>query len=192
MDSKIGIEQSYALFGVDRTASIDEIKAIYRQKAKAIHPDLHPHDPHARDRFAVLNQAYKLLLTLSETGVEPVIDGNFYDVSIRTDTSVEPSLSPRDLQFKQETFIKIDKLIDRRDFAKAIMAIDLLVKVINSPDVAKKQSEVYFLYARSLIDTRRQLPLARNYLKISLKLDPNNQKRWEAVNREFNRIERIT
>jgi tetratricopeptide (TPR) repeat protein len=193
MDGKIRIEQAYTLFGIDRSASAEKIKAIYRQKAKEIHPDLHPEDPHARDRFTTLNQAYQLLLSAlnsdSSSGREVRDPIDRTQVSV----NVEPPLSPQDLQLKQEIFASVDKLIRQEDFAKAVATIDLLVKVIpNSAEISQKQSAVYFLYARSLINCRRQFNLARTYLKLSLKLDPKNQKHWEAVNREFNRIERFT
>jgi hypothetical protein len=72
------------------------------------------------------------------------------------------------------------------------LMIDRLVAAIpNYTEISKKQSEVYFKYAQDLIKQRRQINLARNYLKASLKIDPHNQQRWEAVNREFNRIERM-
>jgi DnaJ-class molecular chaperone len=60
--SSVTLEQSYDLLGLNQSASIDEIKQVYRQKAKAIHPDLNPDDVDAIDRFNTLNQAYQLLL----------------------------------------------------------------------------------------------------------------------------------
>jgi tetratricopeptide (TPR) repeat protein len=191
--SQISIEKSYELFGVNRSTSIDEIKAIYRRMAKEIHPDLHPDDLMARDRFHQLNQAYQLLLAAADDRKNSASSESASSNSVRIDRVVEPILSPQDLQLKQEIFASLEKLIRQGDFIKAVATIDLLVKVIpNSTEISKKQSEVYFQYAQELVKQRQQFNLARIYLKQSLKLDPRNQKRWEAVNREFNRIERFT
>jgi curved DNA-binding protein CbpA len=67
ISSNITLEQSYNLLRLNPSASIDEIKAIYRQMAKSMHPDLNPEDPTARDRFNTLNQAYQLLLSAARS-----------------------------------------------------------------------------------------------------------------------------
>jgi curved DNA-binding protein CbpA len=198
--SNITIEKSYKLFGLNSSASIDEIKTVYRQIAKKIHPDLNPDDATARDRFNTLNQAYQLLLETARStsynpNTDPTIDRenrDSTDPQIRVNYIVDPPLSLQDLQLKQSVFDDLDKLIRQDNFTKAVSIVDMLEKVIpNRTEIIRKQSEVYFKYAQNLIKQRSQLNLAREYLKESLKLDPHNQQRWEAVNREFNRIERM-
>lgn len=202
MKSNITIEKSYELFGLSRSASIYEIKSTYRQLAKAIHPDLNPNDATALDRFNTLNQAYQLLLeaaqsanhTAPETSTKATVNENIDAKvdSVRVTYVVDPPLSPEDLQLKQEIFASLEKLLRQGDFQQAVATIDLLVKVIpNRIEIVKKQSEVYFKYAQELVNGRRQLTLARTYLKESLRLTPHDRQRWEAVNREFNRIERF-
>jgi tetratricopeptide (TPR) repeat protein len=194
MRSNITLAQSYELFGLKSARSIDEIKQIYRQIAKQIHPDLNPQDPTARDRFNHLNQAYQLLLVAAETAVESAIgsDKDYTVTSVRVNNTVDRTLSSQDLQLKQTAFDNLQKLISQDDFIAAVLTIDRLVSAIpNCMEISKKQSEVYFKYAQDLIKQRRQINVARNYLKASLKIDPHNQQRWEAVNREFNRIERM-
>ncbi|MGI6634394.1 MAG: molecular chaperone DnaJ [Christensenellales bacterium] len=51
----------YEVLGVDRKASMDEIKAAYRKLAKESHPDLHPNDKEAEARFKELNEANAVL-----------------------------------------------------------------------------------------------------------------------------------
>ena len=48
----------YAVLGVPRTASEDEIKAAYRKLAKQYHPDLHPGDEEAARKMNEINAAY--------------------------------------------------------------------------------------------------------------------------------------
>ncbi len=50
----------YALLGVSREASPDEIKRAYRQLARELHPDVNP-DPASVDRFKEVTAAYEVL-----------------------------------------------------------------------------------------------------------------------------------
>lgn len=51
----------YELLGVDKSASSAEIKKAYRKLAKKYHPDLHPDDKEAQDKFKEINEAYEVL-----------------------------------------------------------------------------------------------------------------------------------
>ncbi len=51
----------YKVLGVDSKASPEQIKRAYRQLAKKYHPDLHPGDKAAEEKFKELNEAYEVL-----------------------------------------------------------------------------------------------------------------------------------
>ena len=51
----------YEVLGVSKNATDDEIKRAYRKKAKECHPDLHPDDQSAVERFKELNEANEVL-----------------------------------------------------------------------------------------------------------------------------------
>ena len=51
----------YDVLGVNKNATDDEIKRAYRKKAKECHPDLHPDDKTAVERFKELNEANEVL-----------------------------------------------------------------------------------------------------------------------------------
>lgn len=52
----------HTLLGVPSGASEQQIRAAYRLRARASHPDLNPHDPEAGQRMAQLNRAARVLL----------------------------------------------------------------------------------------------------------------------------------
>lgn len=51
----------YATLGVSRDAGDDEIRRAFRKLAKELHPDLHPDDAVAADRFKRVSAAYDIL-----------------------------------------------------------------------------------------------------------------------------------
>jgi len=53
----------YAVLGVSKDASADEIKKAYRKLARENHPDANPNDPEAERRFKEVGEAYSVLGT---------------------------------------------------------------------------------------------------------------------------------
>ncbi|MCF3934611.1 J domain-containing protein [Acuticoccus sp. M5D2P5] len=61
-------DDPYALLGVAKTASQEEIRKAYRKLAKTLHPDLNPGDSAAEERFKAVSSAYSLLSDEEQRG----------------------------------------------------------------------------------------------------------------------------
>ncbi|MCQ2080370.1 MAG: DnaJ domain-containing protein [Lachnospiraceae bacterium] len=55
------VNDPYAILGVSKDATKEEIKKAYRTLAKKYHPDLHPDDPVAAKKMNEVNEAYDML-----------------------------------------------------------------------------------------------------------------------------------
>ncbi|MBO5030508.1 MAG: J domain-containing protein [Lachnospiraceae bacterium] len=51
----------YQILGVSPDDSDETIKKAYRKAAKQCHPDTHPGDKHAEERFKEIGEAYRIL-----------------------------------------------------------------------------------------------------------------------------------
>lgn len=64
-------EDYYETLGVPRTASAEEIRKAYRELARKYHPDLHPDDDSAKDKFKKVQTAFD---TLNDTSKREMYD----------------------------------------------------------------------------------------------------------------------
>jgi len=60
----------YAVLGVPRDASADDIKKAYRRLARELHPDVNP-DVRTQERFKEITQAYEVLSDRGHRGGLP-------------------------------------------------------------------------------------------------------------------------
>src|SRR3954468_1904479 len=55
------MKDPYAVLGVSKTATADDLKKAYRKLAKKLHPDHNPGDKKAEERFKEVSSAFEIL-----------------------------------------------------------------------------------------------------------------------------------
>ena len=58
----------YSVLGISPGADDETLKKAYRQKCKQYHPDLHPNDPAAEERFKEVQAAYSEIMRQKQNG----------------------------------------------------------------------------------------------------------------------------
>ena len=54
----------YQILGLERSATVDDVRKAYRKLAMKYHPDRNPGDKSAEERFKDINEAYQVLNSL--------------------------------------------------------------------------------------------------------------------------------
>lgn len=85
------MKDPYAVLGVSKTATAEEIKKAYRKLARQHHPDLHPNDPSAVEKFKEIGAANE---TLSDAAKRAHYD-RFGDLDFTAAPPPGPAGAPR-------------------------------------------------------------------------------------------------
>lgn len=103
----------YKILGVAVTADADQIKKAYRKLAKECHPDTHPGDTKAEERFKQLSEAYAVL---SDEGKRDRYDrergvgkGGQRKASARADNPMQPGRQPSPTKGFHKDFAEFQK-----------------------------------------------------------------------------------
>jgi curved DNA-binding protein CbpA len=82
------LKDHYAILGVPRNATPEEIKEAYRRLAKEYHPDKNP-SPEAEERFKLINEAYQVL---SDPAKRAEYDALYDAMTSRASAPTEPGV----------------------------------------------------------------------------------------------------
>ncbi len=198
--STTNLNKCYQLLGLDRQASLDEMKSAYRALARKFHPDLNPDDAHAHDRFITLNQAYQVLIdqTIPQSPPSTTVKAATHPSTPTTTVpqtatpKSAPDLTQQESELKWQLYAELQSLLKRQQFLKAIALIEgLAQRFVLDRQICQWQGIIYSQFGHKLIE-RREFGKARIYLKKALKVDPHNRQLWEEVDRAFNRVPQLS
>ena len=189
--STTNLDQCYQLLGIDRGASIEQLKAAYRSLARKWHPDLNPDNLEAHQRFITIDRAYRILLDRIQThSIQPSTT-----VRVTYPAAPQPAATPKPSkseEVKWQIYHQLQSLLKQKQFLNAIVLVENLAR--HTPQdlqVCQWQGIIYSQYANQL-SQRREFDKARIYLKKALKVDPHNRQLWQEIDRAFNRITRLS
>ncbi|PBC28221.1 dnaJ homolog subfamily C member 17 [Apis cerana] len=105
----------YELLGIEKTASIQEIKKAYRKKALYCHPDKNPNNPKANELFHKLSQALEILTDISARAAYDKVINAKHQAKLRAKEfdsrrkKLKEDLETRENAYKVDSDIKRDK-----------------------------------------------------------------------------------
>ncbi|MEO0946671.1 MAG: J domain-containing protein [Cyanobacteria bacterium J06641_5] len=174
--------ECYRLLGLPDRASLDRVKAAYRQLARRYHPDCNPDDGHAHEKFVAIAAAYQQLLLLlgSDTVAAP------------TAPQAQVDLSPRDRELKWQSYQQLQELLSARQFVRAVSLSDSLVRRFSQDvEVRQWQAVVCHQYGRYLAQ-KQQYCQARRYLQKARRADPQNRSLQVEIARDLQQLQQTT
>ncbi len=188
------LEQCYQLLQLRPGSSLAEIKDAYRRRARLIHPDLHPTDQTATQRFMMLHRAYQILQNSIKTHCsKPNLPSpnNLLNNQVTTIPSTSSATSPQEIQLKWNTYYKLQDLLQNRQLNLAVAVIDgLAQRYHQDPHIQQWQGIIYYFIGQHLLDIG-QIGKAKIYLQKAQKADPQNVQLSQQIKCEHQRIARI-
>lgn len=106
----IDLKNYYEVLGVNRGASQDEIKKVFRKLAREYHPDVNPGDKAAEAKFKEINEAYS---TLSDPSLKNTYDQRLDQGPFKQGVTKRQSTRQAEVNFQNMDFNNLDKDFER-------------------------------------------------------------------------------
>lgn len=179
------VSDPYAVLGVSKDATTDEIKKAYRTLAKKYHPDLHPGNKEYEQKMVEINEAYEMLTSPSKN----MYSSNSYQQSNQNSQaqyqqSSDPGFDFADFFYnfnRQNEYIELK--VEPNDSKQIIDAIVLTsqgnlegsIKILNEVPSYERDGRYYFVVSFVLYQ-KGDYETSLNQIREALNLDPNNSK----------------
>lgn len=179
------ISDPYAVLGVSKDASTDEIKKAYRSLAKKYHPDLHPGNKEYEKKMVEINEAYEMLTSPSKN----MYSSNSYQQSNQanyqqrqTQQSFDEGFDFADFFYnfnRQRDYIELKvEPGDSKQIIDAIVAasngdLETSLKILNEVPSYCRNGRYYFVVSFILYQ-KEDYETSLNQIREALSLEPNN------------------
>jgi curved DNA-binding protein CbpA len=164
---------AYRFFGLDPSASHQEVKVAYRRLARQHHPDVNPqaNPQRIQEEFVRLTQAYQ---TLRDRSPKPQ----------------SPKPPPKD-DLKRSSYGQLQQFLRSGNYPRAIALVEgLAQRYAQDPEVRQWQAIIYQRRGRQLIHDQ-EFDKAQRYLEKALKTDPTNRALLADVAQDLRLLRRI-
>ncbi len=177
----------YKILGIKKSASLEEIKLVYRKLSKKFHPDVNNGDEYFQERFKEIQEAYE---TLSNPEKRKIYDIK-YDSFYKTDSSPKPPPPKPPNQPRPQQAAKSNKKSNSQSWVRVVIFI-LIISLISAimkgirDDSAKQKDSLIKIdtadFSHSVTDNTQEIDSMRfNKNKIS---DSTIDKNVSPVNLE--------
>ncbi len=179
------ISDPYAVLGVSKDASTDEIKKAYRSLAKKYHPDLHPGNKEYEKKMVEINEAYEMLTSPSKN----MYSSNSYQQSNQANYQQKQTQQSFDEGFdfadffynfnRQRDYIELKvEPGDSKQIIDAIVAasngdLETSLKILNEVPSYCRNGRYYFVVSFILYQ-KEDYETSLNQIREALSLEPNN------------------
>jgi len=170
----MNLADCYRVLELKSGASFEAVKAAYRRLARRYHPDVNPGDRQAKEKFIVVTEAYKFLLSTfpphgtgakagqpspapqaststtvptSAAPVSAVPAGKTKITRKPAAIHVNPDLSPIEQELKASSYQQLQQFLKSHRFPRAIALVEGLARRIpQDPEVSQWQAIFYQLW----------------------------------------------
>jgi len=126
----------YYILGINKSASINEIKVAYRKLSKKFHPDMNNGDKYFEDRFKEIQEAYEVL---SDSSKRKDYDWRYTNFNKNTHTNKDEELRRKEAEQKrkEEKFKREKEAFERekskyKNQPKEIIEVNLIKLIFDS------------------------------------------------------------
>lgn len=166
MEAQFGSESYYAILGVSRNASIDEIRRAYRKLAMQWHPDKWARTPsllgEAKRKFQRIQEAYSVL---SDARKRAMYDAGMYDPTEEEDEAffdfMQEMLSLMTQVREEEKCCSMEEL--QSMFVELAQGFDSSSQWFSSPSIVSNQGCSSNLQQQSMAISQRSATPTSNF-----------------------------
>ncbi len=177
------VNDPYAVLGIDRNATEDEIKKAYRKLAKKYHPDLNPGNKEYEKKMVEINEAYEMLTSPNKNQYSSY-EGNSSSPQSNSYQFDDPGFDFANFFYnyaRQNEYIELRvEQDDSQEISEAITFamqgnLDMSLKVLNEIPSYSRNGRYYFVVS-FILYKKGDYESSLSQIREALNIEPNNLK----------------